>query len=372
VNVLPDIFIEKVNRAQQDLVIFAVMRNESLRLHAWLRHYRDIGVRQFAIVDNGSTDATWDILAAQDDVVFTRIDGGYAQSNFGVDWAHEFHDRISPGTWVLFADCDELLVYRGWPQSPLSAVLDKVRRQNRNAIYAFMLDMYPRGPLETAWLEEDSDIFQVSPCFDLDYIFRFRPQKPWGKTGAALEIVGGPRVRILSSFEKEARSTWVDYWLCGQMDRILPHVPDSLVATVVRSMPRQMPCLSKVPLVLTGSGFRYTNAHGGTGGHLHGENMVLCHFKFLADFARRVNEEAARKEHYRRGTEYILYADTIRRRGHLDLSYERSTEFKGAEQLVELGLIRDITPWCAQAPSPALIEAAARKRPERVPDGLAS
>jgi hypothetical protein len=44
---------------------FMTVRNEILRLPQTLAHYRKIGVARFFIVDNGSTDGTREILAAQ-------------------------------------------------------------------------------------------------------------------------------------------------------------------------------------------------------------------------------------------------------------------------------------------------------------------
>jgi hypothetical protein len=106
-----------------------------------------------------------------------------------------------------------------------------------------------------------------------------------------------------------------------------------------------MPSLSKVPLVLSGSGFRYVNNHGGGPGRIHAENVVCCHFKFLQDFAIRVSQEAARKEHFRRGAEYIMYVRALNRFGRLDLRYAGTKRFLGSQTLVDLGLIRDISYW---------------------------
>jgi hypothetical protein len=149
-------------------------------------------------------------------------------------------------------------------------------------------------------------------------------------------------LRLLSSYEREIRSTWLDYWIRGQIDRILPRVPDSLVPAVVKVMPRQMPGLTKVPLSVAGARFQYANSHIGSGGRFFHENVSICHFKFLADFDARVRTEAARGEHYRRGAEYIMYAEALDRLGSIDLRYDRTRRFAGADQLVELGFIRDL------------------------------
>jgi hypothetical protein len=339
---LPIEFIERVDALRSNLVVFSVMRSERQRIPAWLRHYREIGVKTFAIVDNNSTDGTYELLTCEKDVVLTRMAGGFLASRFGVDWLNEFHRRIRPGTWVLFVDADEFLVYRGWPETDLATYANWMTAEGSNAAMGFMLDMYPVGPIENATIVDSDDLFTVAGNFDRHYHFRVAPRKPWETGNGHLEVIGGPRVRLLSSFEKEISTTWWSYFIRGQIDRILPIVPDRFLGLLIRIMPKQMPYLHKTPLVLGGSGFSYTNNHGGTGGRVFRENVVLCHFKFLADFAARVRQEINRGEHFRRGAEYIMYRDAMARSNNLVFTYPGSQRFDGAESLIRLGLIRDI------------------------------
>jgi glycosyltransferase involved in cell wall biosynthesis len=352
---LPDSFITAITRIAPRLLVVSMVRNESLRLRAWLRHYRNIGVKTFAIVDNGSTDETYEILREQPDVVATRTETSYAALNFGIPWLNELHTRLAPATWVLFADADELFVYRGWPGRPLIELADEAASQNCNAFFAVMVDMYPDGPVEEAILSEQEDLFDVAPCFDRDYRFRLRPSSPWKKPENKPELIGGPRLRMLSSIERELATTWFSQWIRGQIDRVLPMTPDLLLPWVVRAFPRSIPSLCKAPLVRSGAGVSYTSAHYTRGARLFPENVVLCHFKFLADFAVRVRAEATRGEHYRRGAEYIMYADAISQKEHLNLVYEGTQRLHTVDQFVELGLIRNVTSFfeerCAADPS---------------------
>jgi glycosyltransferase involved in cell wall biosynthesis len=339
---LPDSFIAAIGRFAPRLVVFSVVRNEIVRIHAWLRHYRNIGVKTFAVVDNGSTDGTYEILRAQPDVVAARIETSYAASNFGVAWLNELHRRLNPSIWVLFVDADELLVYRGWPDRQLIELADEAAAENCNTFFGVLVDMYPNGSLEEAVVSEQGDLFEVAPCFDRDYHFRIRPLTPWEPPEKKLELIGGPRVRMLSSLERELATTWFSRFIRGQIDRVLPVTPDLLLPWVVRVIPRSVPSLCKAPLVRSGAGVSYTSAHYTRGARLFAENVVLCHFKFLADFAARVRTEAARGEHYRRGAEYIMYADAISQTNRLELAYEGSQWFRTVDQFVELGLIRNI------------------------------
>jgi hypothetical protein len=56
-----------------------------------------------------------------------------------------------------------------------------------------------------------------------------------------------------------------------------------------------------------------------------------------------VRLEAQRGEHYRCGAEYIMYADALNAWNELDLRYDGTLRFEGAERFVQLGLIRDIS-----------------------------
>ena len=146
---LPRKFIEDIASMNENVVVFSVMRNERMRIGAWLRHYRAMGIGAFAIVDNGSTDGTFEYLSEQPDVVLVRLMDSFSSVAFGIDWLNEFHARITPSTWVLFADADEFLIYRGWPSIPIGTFVRTIEGEGCDAVFGFMLDMYPRGRSRT-------------------------------------------------------------------------------------------------------------------------------------------------------------------------------------------------------------------------------
>jgi glycosyltransferase involved in cell wall biosynthesis len=318
------------------------MRNEKLRVKSWLSHYRKLGVRQFFIVDNGSSDGTLEFLNTQSDVFVESKSGSFSASNFGITWLNEFRRLAGDKKWILFADADELIVYDGFQSQPLAAFVEQVDRTGCNAVFGFILDMYPDGPIDGVNPSESNDLFASAPCFDRDYIFKFPPKKPWASAAETPYVVGGPRVRLLSSFDRESNITWVDTFIRGQIDRLLPLTPPTLVPSLVRLFPKTMPALHKVPLTRGGGQFVYATNHTGAGGNFYRQNVVLCHFKFLSDFVDRVKTEVTRREHYRMGAEYIMYNDIIKRRGSLDLRYAGTLHFNSCDQLKELGLIREV------------------------------
>ena len=117
--------------------------------------------------------------------------------------------RRADSDWLLFVDADELLVYRGWPDRQLIELADEAAVENCNTFFGVLVDMYPNGSLEDAVVSEQGDLFDVAPCFDRDYHFRIRPLTPWEPPEKKLELIGGPRVRMLSSLERELATTWL-------------------------------------------------------------------------------------------------------------------------------------------------------------------
>ena len=111
--------------------------------------------------------------------------------------------------------------------------------------------------------------------------------------------------------------------------------------------PKKSPSLNKIPLVRWNRKYTFTSSthmllprglnkvydQGG------GEKATGCllHVKFLDDFAGRVSEEVARREHYARGREYVAYSST--KDDAPSLWTEWSERYQGWRQLEMLGLM---------------------------------
>jgi glycosyltransferase involved in cell wall biosynthesis len=330
--------------------VIAVVRNEIIRLPAWLAHYRALGTKNFIIVDNGSSDGTADYLHAQADVLLLQTMESFGRAKFGVDWLNEIRAAMPAGNWTVFADADELLVYPGWPARGVDDLAAEIAAAGCDASWAFLLDMYPNGPIIPLDPPMGTPLFEAAPCFDAKYFFRYPPKKPWEKEYAHLDIIGGPRLRSLSSVPRELRATWVDRFLRGQLDRVLSRAPDATLPLLFRLFPQAMPSLFKSPLVRTGADIRYINNHDLAGARYFPRNAVMCHFKFLGDFSKKVHTEIVRKEHYRKGAEYFRYRDILNRGYALDLRCPDTVIFESAAQLEKLGLFIEKSVW---PPAPA-------------------
>jgi hypothetical protein len=256
-----------------------------------------------------------------------------------MDWINAVRRVLPPETWTIYADADEYIVYSGWPSRSVDdfvAAMDK----NANAVFGFMLDMYSRDGASTA--DAGTDLLKECRFFDKSYHFRRMPLKPWEKRRDVLEVVGGPRLRLLSSLAREMKTTWIDYLIRGQLDRILKYVPARFRRKVIETYPTQMPALGKTPFTKCGHG-DYQNSHSlvepPTPVYAE-ETVVLLHYKFTSDLYNKIKVESQRGEHFRFGAEYILYDRVISKIGDILLfSEEHSAEFVTARDLEEAHLV---------------------------------
>jgi hypothetical protein len=286
------------------IFLFSTMRNEALRLPYFLEHYRKLGVDQFFIVDNGSTDGTFELLKAQPDVSLWRTEASYRRAKFGVLWLNNLLNEFGHKHWCLVVDVDELLVYPHHNTRPLSALTDWLTAGHINSFAAMLLDMYGKSP---APYTAGQDPLEVLTHFDAGNYTQRRNIR-----FTELWIQGGPRQRLF-----------------------------------FRAQPNKAPALNKTPLVYWRKHYVYiSSTHlllprslNQTYEREGGERIcgALLHTKFLPDIATRAKEELQRGEHYAHGAEYLAYSENTD--ALKDMWTPQSTAYTGWQQLERLGLI---------------------------------
>ncbi|AWB50474.1 glycosyl transferase family 2 [Gemmobacter aquarius] len=291
----------------EDVLCFAVVRNESVRLPWFLEHHRRLGVAHFLIVDNDSDDGTDAVLAAQPDVSLWRTGAGYKASRFGVDWVNWLLARYGHGHWCLTLDADETLVYPYWDTRDLRALTAWLDGQGRAMLGAMMLDIYPKGPVGAQSYLAGDDPFTVLEWFDPGN-YSVQVQQPMGN----LWLQGGPRARAFFSDD-----------------------------------PRRAPTLNKVPLVRWNRRFAYVNStHSLLPPRLNhiyetdgGEapSGLLLHSKFLNVAVARAGEEKMRGEHFSNSALYDSYYDAVA--ADPDLWCAASRRLTGWRGMEALGLM---------------------------------
>ncbi|MEL6806819.1 MAG: glycosyltransferase family 2 protein [Pseudomonadota bacterium] len=300
-----------VNRTDQirptDLLAFTTLRNEMVRLPFFLNYYREMGINQFLIVDNGSTDGSLDYLASQPDVSVWSTQAGYKRARFGVDWLNWLQSKYGHGHWTLVVDPDEFLVYPFCDTRPLRALTDWLDASSIKSFSAMLLDMYPKGRLDEQPYEVGQNPLEIASWFDSGN-YTISRNKKLGN----LWIQGGPRARVFFA-----------------------------------DAPAKAPALNKIPLVKWDRRYAYVSST-----HMllpRGLNQVydewggekasgaLLHAKFLDTFNTKATEELDRKQHYAASVEYKAYAKMLDE--NPDLWCKWSEKYINWRQLEILGLM---------------------------------
>lgn len=289
------------------ILLFACMRNEMLRLPAFLDHYRKLGVTHFLIVDNASDDGTAAYLDAQPDVSRWATAHSYRLSRFGMDWVGWLLWRYGHGHWCLTVDADELLVYPGSDTRDLRDLTTWLDLQNRPSFGAMMLDMYPQGPLSATTYTPGDDPIAALPWFDADN-YRHQTHPYYGN----LWIQGGVRERMFFAQTPERAPT------LNKTPLVKWHWRYAYVSSTHQMLP---PALHDT--------FDFTHHSIASG--------ALLHTKFLPDIAAKSAEELRRKEHFQNSERYQDYHRRLA--ADLSLWHEGSIRYQGPDQLVERGLM---------------------------------
>ena len=290
-----------------DLLLFSTQRNERVRLPYFLDYYRNLGIDHFFFVDNNSDDGSREYLTAQPDVSVWTTNASYKRARFGVDWLNWLQRRYAHGHWALTVDPDEFLIYPFCDTRPLRALTDWLDASSIKSFSAMLLDMYPKGRIDSEPYVEGRNPFEIASWFDSGNYFMSR-NKRYGN----LWIQGGPRARTFFSQD-----------------------------------PAKAPALNKIPLVKWNRRYVYASSthmllprglnqvYDEWGGEK--ASGVLLHAKFLDTFADKASEELERRQHYQGSVEYEAYAETLAE--NPDLWCKWSEKYINWRQLEILGLM---------------------------------
>ncbi|PRY23008.1 galactosyltransferase [Aliiruegeria haliotis] len=252
----------------EDLVVVCCARNEKVMLPHFLDHYRRMGVNGFLMIDNFSDDGSLEYLLEQPDVATFSAETDYSESQYGVAWQQAVLSAFRQNRWSLVADADELLVLRS-DEPSLPDVVKGDDLQGFDAARVFMLDLYPGGDLSDARLGDDGP-FDVAGFVD---------REPFLSNSSS----GGP----FSNAETYTSSL---------RHRLLPGSrPELFVA-------QKIALLKYKPWMRLSAGLHYV-----ANAQVAPRDMIFAHFKYHADFHRKVREETERGEHFNNAEEYRRY-----------------------------------------------------------------
>ncbi|MEM9227707.1 MAG: glycosyltransferase family 2 protein [Verrucomicrobiota bacterium] len=312
---------------REGLCCMALTHNEGKILPDFLRHYRELGIDHFLIVDDRSTDETADILDASPDVTVFHPADGTSYKEHKRFWRAEVLDTFSAGRWVIVPDIDEHLILPPSAGSRLPNVIEALEAEGADALHATMVDMYRDAPLADHAYSHGK-LVEAFPLFDgPDNYFRLPvPKKNLARYPTPIMmVVGGMRQRVFRPF---------DLFRGDLLDRTFRRIADiggsleprpaelrksRLVRLLMQGRVRYSHSynMSKIPLLKWRQGLYF---HGGA--HTLSQRMnlssmkaALLHFNFasgLSGVERRIarGQHARGSRFYRKMTEQ---ADLLRK-----------------------------------------------------------
>ncbi len=324
-----------------DIPIVCPVRDEIALLPHFIAHHRAIGVETFIFIDNDSKDGTTEYLLSEPGCIVYHTPDSFLESNYGTDWISELLHTHAAGSWAIYLDCDELLVYSQMESTPLAAFVSSYAQSGADCFFAIMVDLYPEGSWAGVSARTASgSILETMNRFDKDYIIRALPERPWRThTERKLEVLGGPRCRLFSTLEREARRGWIDYMIAGQVDRFVDRVPISMMPALARWWPRPMSAIFKTPINHIGEGFRYPYPHESTNGRRAPVMLAVLHLKFSDELNARFDPMFSYTHHYQRGLERFRLAGALKKWPSGDLAYSGTRRYESSDSLLRCNII---------------------------------
>ncbi|MCL2079048.1 MAG: glycosyltransferase family 2 protein [Oscillospiraceae bacterium] len=180
--------IADVKLSDNEPIMLCPVKDDLTRIKEHVRHYRQIGVRHLAYIDNESTDGTFEWLSEQGDVSLFTVSETFNPAR-KLAWMRQAADILGFDRWYLKPDSDEFFVYPSIETISISRYIEHLETKNIDAVLAPMIDMYSKDSVFSSDLEHD---FRQKHCyFDTDTYTRrtvFYTQS----------ITGGPRYRAFA------------------------------------------------------------------------------------------------------------------------------------------------------------------------------
>ncbi|MDD2724968.1 MAG: glycosyltransferase family 2 protein [Methylovulum sp.] len=289
-----------------DVLAFVVLRNEAVRIPYFLDYYRKLGVNHFLFVDNDSNDGFLDVIGAASDCSVWHTCASYKEAKYGVYWLNYLLRRYGSGHWCLTLDPDEFLVYPYCHSRSVRELAQYLEQEGKPSFFTVMLDMYGEGLVDEALYKPGQDPLEVCPWFDASGYFQDRRPNYgewWIRGGVRRRVFFADQPDLSPALNKTVLVKWRWYYAYIASTHIVwpkrlnnPHFSDTLAPT-----------------------------------------GCLLHFKYLAAFREKAEEELERKQHYAGSLEYDRYLTGLN--DNLCLWTSASVRFQSWQHCVDLGLM---------------------------------
>lgn len=275
-----------------------VCRNEALRLPFMLKYHFDLGVSRVLLVDNDSADDTRELAAADPRIHVWTSKERYKGPLY---WQEPLLRRFAAGRWCLVLDADELFVYPQMDRLKLPDLAAKLDAEGTAALHCLFIEMFAREPIGQIDYRPGEDLRVAAPWFDAEGYLQKQYHPVFDGEAPKSIYMGGTRGRVFNE---------------------------------------EFGC-SKYPFFKYSPGlFLRRGLHTIEGVKISKSQGAILHFKYLQDFKEKAFREAARGVYWNASAEYKAYAERFRKEGDFSLWHPSAKQYEGAQQLVELGLMK--------------------------------
>lgn len=284
----------------EDPIVICVVLNELERMKVFLDHYRKMGIKMFAFLDNGSSDGTIEYLKKQADVELFQTKNPF-KSKIKIGWINRIISYYGTNHWYLVVDADELLVWQNIEEGCIQNVIKYFNENNITRARALMIDMYPQEVmLNTNASFEHA--YSESRFFDYNTYYH-------RKENSLYLISGGPRKRMFG----------IDAWLTKYpLFRLAEEEIMCNPHTIYPYNNKKVPCY-----------------------------LAILHYKFLTRNDKQKMQKYARKGNYAcDSAEYKLYVKKLREKAdNFKFYFADSTEYHSSQSLLKISEISK-SPFC--------------------------
>jgi len=316
---------------------FAIVKNEMFYLPSFLDHHRRLGVDQFVILDDQSSDGTRELLAAQPDCLVLESPFGFGEEvpvpggdgrrreRAGILFKSLIPQRFLANRYALYLDGDEYLILPPGVSS-VGELFDLLGRHDVQSVAANLVDFFPATVDEMELprdLPTSEAMLGAYPYFDALPLLGARYGQRWPAKldkGTTARLFRQHHIRmVIGKWQSAPR--WLTRWL-------LWRYPESNVL--------------KTPVVRWDAGTEYLNSHRANVPVTDKVLLGLAHMKFTCDLSRRLQYAVASKSYARGSVKYQWYGELLdsMRQGDRSLLGPNSVRYQGPADLAAAGLTR--------------------------------
>lgn len=289
---------------KNELRLFVIARNESLRLPYFFNYYSKLGVDRFFFIDNNSTDNTRDIALSFKNVHLFKIDRSYKEH---WNWIESFLNKYGKNRWCMVVDADELLYFPYSEYISLKQLIKYLSANNFTALKSVLLDIHSDKPIIDTEYYPNMNPIEICSYFDPSiresYCIPF-DKKKWDYFSLKIYF-GGVRSKAFIGDNS--------YWFNLTKFSLFKYLKKTYLTQ---------------------------GMHGINGANIADIQGAVIHTKFLGDFTKKVCEESEREEHFDNAVEYKIYNSSMNKDKSLSLKNENSIKWKDTEQLIDLGIMK--------------------------------